>query len=297
MMRLKSNMTPYFLLLPAIVVLFILVIYPFLYSFYASFHSWYLPSPNPPVFIGLKNYIDILSNDEMQFSFFITVKFFIIAISMQMLIGLGLGFFLTNKYLLWPKFFRSLFIIPMMIAPAVVATVWRMMYHPSYGILTYIASLCGINDIGWVQKPEIALYSICLVEIWQWSPFVALITLAGLQTLPTSALEAARIDGATTSQIFWFVKIPLMQPFIALALIMRLIFSFRAFESFRIITKGGPGTATDVLMHKLYLEAFQYMEIGKASALAYLILAIITIIAAASFNWLFPSLKSGGESK
>jgi multiple sugar transport system permease protein len=297
MIKMKSNLTPYFLLLPALVVLFVIVIYPFLYSLYTSFHYWYLASPKPPVFVGLKNYIDILTSNEMRFSFFITVRFFIISIAMQMLIGLGLGFFLNNKYLLWPKFFRSLFIIPMMIAPAVVATVWRMMYHPSYGVLTYLASIFGINDIGWVQKPGIALYSISLVEIWQWSPFIALITLAGLQTLPISILEAARVDGATTAQIFWNVKLPLMRPFIALAFIIRFIFSFRVFESFRIITKGGPGTATDVLMHKLYLKGFQYMMIGEASALAFLILAVITILAMASFTWLFPSLKPGGELK
>ena len=131
----------------------------------------------------------------------------------------------------------------------------------------------------------------------QWSPFIALITLAGLQTLPISILEAARVDGATTAQIFWNVKLPLMRPFIALAFIMRFIFSFRVFESFRIITKGGPGTATDVLMHKLYLKGFQYMMIGEASALAFLILAVITILAMASFTWLFPSLKPGGKLK
>ena len=96
MIKMKSNLTPYFLLLPALVVLFVIVIYPFLYSLYTSFHYWYLASPKPPVFVGLKNYIDILTSNEMRFSFFITVRFFIISIAMQMLIGLGLGFFLNN---------------------------------------------------------------------------------------------------------------------------------------------------------------------------------------------------------
>lgn len=296
-MLVGTRITPYLLLLPAIAFLFGIVIYPFLYSLYTSFHFWYLASPKPPMFVGLKNYLDIIASPEMRFSSWITVKFFVVSIAAQMLIGIGLGFLLHNKYLLWPKFFRSLFMVPMMIAPAVVATAWRMMYHPSYGVLTYIASSMGVKDIGWVQKPAIALYSVSLVEIWQWSPFVALIILAGLQTLPASILEAARVDGATTSQMFWMVKLPLMRPFVALAFVMRLIFSFRAFESFRIITKSGPGTATDVLMHNMYIKGFHNMMIGEASALAYLIVLVITLFAMISFTWLFPSLKPESETR
>jgi multiple sugar transport system permease protein len=286
----KKRFIPYLFLMPAVMVLFCIVMYPFLSSLFVSFHSWYLANPLGPRFAGLRNYSSLLTDPFIYTAFKLAFVFLGITIGAQMAIGIGLALWLNSPYLKWKKVFRSIFIIPMMIAPAVVATLWRIMFVGQYGILTYVASLFGLGNIGWIDNPSMAMFSLCVVAIWQWTPFVMLIILAGLQSIGKELLEAAQVDGATDRKILHYITFPLLRPYIVIAFIMRIIFGFRAFEVFRIITRGGPGRATEPIMLTLYLKGFQYLRIGQASALSYLMLLMVIVPIMIFASKLFPTI-------
>ena len=286
----KERFIPYLFLMPAVMVLLCIVMYPFLSSLFVSFHSWYLANPLGPRFAGLRNYSSLLTDPSIYTAFKLAFVFLGITIGAQMAIGIGLALWLNSPYLKWKKVFRSIFIIPMMIAPAVAATLWRIMFVGQYGILTYVASLFGLGNIGWIDNPSMAMYSLCIVAIWQWTPFVMLIILAGLQSIGKELLEAAQVDGATDRKILHYITFPLLRPYIVIAFIMRIIFGFRAFEVFRIITRGGPGRATETIMLTLYLKGFQYLQIGQASALSYLMLLIVIVPIMIFASRLFPTI-------
>jgi len=291
MKLIKTKATPYIFLFPAVLLLFCIVMYPFLRSLFVSFTSWYLPDPESMKFIGLRNYVSLFTDASIHEAFKVAFIFLGITISMQMIIGIGLATWLNSPYLKWSKVFRSIVIIPMMLAPSVVATLWRIMYVGQYGIITYFGSLLGLRNIGWIDNPKIVLYSLCIVDIWQWTPFVVLIILAGLQSIDQELIEAAQVDGAKNLKIYMYITLPLLRPHIIIAFIMRVIFGFRAFEIFRIITKGGPGKSTETIMLTLYLKGFQFLKIGEASALSYLLLLIVVVPIMIFAKRLFPTIS------
>ena len=286
----KRKYTQYIFLFPAVIVLFCIVMYPFIRSLFVSFTAWYLPDLESQRFIGLRNYYLLLTDSSIHTAFKLAFIYLGVTIGAQMLIGIGLALWLNSPYLKWKRVFRSIFIIPMMLAPSVVATLWRVMYIGQYGIIPYFASLVGLRYIGWIDDPRIAIYSLCIVDIWQWTPFVILIVLAGLQSIDMELSEAAQIDGASNWQIFTYITLPHLRPHILIAFIMRVIFGFRTFEVFKIITKGGPGRATEPIMLTLFLKGFQYLKIGEASALSYLLLLIIVVPIMIFANKLFPTI-------
>jgi len=286
----RSKLTPYVFLLPAVLILFCIVMYPFIRSLVVSLTAWYLPDPESVKFVGLRNYLSLITDPGIHQAFWTAFKFLGITIGAQMMIGMGLALWLNSPYLKWSRVFRSIVIIPMMLAPSVVATLWRIMYVGQYGIITYFASLFGLRNIGFIDNPKIALYSLCIVDIWQWTPFVVLIILAGLQSIDQELVEAAYVDGATNWKVFLNITLPLLRPHIVIAFIMRVIFGFRAFEVFRIITKGGPGKTTETIMLTLYLKGFQFLKLGEASALSYLLLLIVVVPIMIFAKRLFPTI-------
>ena len=179
--------------------------------------------------------------------------------------------------------FRTIFILPMMIAPIVVGLIWRYMYNPQFGILNKTLKEWGFSSIPWLSSHQWALPSVIIADIWQWTPFIFILSLAALQSLPKSSIEASRIDGASGWQQIIHIKLPLMMPVLVVAALLRMIDAFKVLEVIFIMTNGGPGLSTEILSLQIYKTAFVSWELGRAAALSNFLLAIVMMITIAMF--------------
>lgn len=173
----------------------------------------------------------------------------------------------------------------------VVGIMWRLLYNPELGTLNYLLELFGFKPINWLGEPSLALPSVIMADVWEWTPFMALILLAGLQALPRDPFEAAIVDGASPLQLFKHVTLPLLQPTIMVAVLLRMMDAFKTFDLIFVLTKGGPGMSTEVLSYYTYRYGFKFFHIGQASALSYILLAIIIFITQVLMRY----LKAGEE--
>lgn len=269
---------PWALVLPVVIYLLIVNIYPLIYVFGLSFTQYSLATTASPVFIWFKNFGSVLSNDRFWSSLKVTGLFSFFNVIVQVVLGFAVALLLNN--LRWGRqFIVTLLLLPMMIAPAVVAFIWKMIYNPYWGPLNYLLQLIGIEGRSWASDPTLALPALMLADIWQWTPFTIILLLAGLQSLPRAVYEAAYIDGSSSWQVFTNITLPLMAPFVYLAFILRVIDSFKIFDLIYIITNGGPGTVTENLAWFTYETGFAHFNVGWASALSVVQLIIIIIVA------------------
>ena len=270
-----NRSTPYLFLLPAAAVMGIGLLYPVLQSIKLSFEDWKLGmSPESTQFVGLENYLSLLRDPMVFDSAVVTLTFAFSVVVLEVVFGVALAL-LLERPIRGMSVFRTIFILPMMVAPVVVGLVWRYMYNEQFGILNKIAKAIGIGGIHWLSSYQMALPSVIIADIWQWTPFIFILAMAALQGLPASAIEAARIDGASPWQTIWFVKIPLMMPVIVVAMLLRLIDAFKVLEVIYIMTDGGPGLSTEILSLHIYKTAFVSQQLGRASALSNLLLMIV----------------------
>ncbi|MFC1831250.1 carbohydrate ABC transporter permease [Thermodesulfobacteriota bacterium] len=273
-----NRATPYLFLAPAGIVLVFALLYPIGYLTVASFFDWRMGSPfADAVFAGFGNYAWILKDPNFQESFMVTITFAFAVVILEMILGVGLALMLERP-IRGMTVFRTIFILPMMIAPIVVGLVWRYMYNPQFGIINKTLKKWGFESIPWLSSPDWALPSVIIADIWQWTPFIFILSLAALQSLPRSALEAARIDGASEWQQIYYIKIPLMMPVLVVAALLRMIDAFKVLEVIFIMTNGGPGLSTEILSLQIYKTAFVSWELGRAAALSNILLAIVLVI-------------------
>jgi multiple sugar transport system permease protein len=273
-----NRATPYLFLAPAGIVLIFALLYPIGYLTMASFFDWRMGSPfADAVFAGFGNYAWILKDPNFQESFMVTITFAFSVVILEMILGVGLALMLERP-IRGMTVFRTIFILPMMIAPIVVGLVWRYMYNPQFGIINKTLKKWGFESIPWLSSPDWALPSVIIADIWQWTPFIFILSLAALQSLPRSALEAARIDGASEWQQIVYIKIPLMMPVLVVAALLRMIDAFKVLEVIFIMTNGGPGLSTEILSLQIYKTAFVSWELGRAAALSNILLAIVLVI-------------------
>jgi len=229
------------LLAPALGFLAILSVWPFCYLIYASFTSYQLAIPVPVEWVGLGNFQRVLSNPRFWQSLGITAGFALVAVPLQIALGLGLAM-LINRLSRGREIYASLFLIPMMLAPIVVGFSWNLFLNPIYGPLNALLRGLGFSPPAWASSPEWALPTVVLVDIWQWTPFVMVVLLAGLRSIPGRVFEAARVDGSNSWQTFRYILLPMMAPYMTVAFVLRFIDSFKVFDVLYILTKGGPGT-------------------------------------------------------
>jgi multiple sugar transport system permease protein len=187
---------------------------------------------------------------------------------------------------------RALLIVPMMVTPVVVGVIWRMALNPDYGIINYLLSLLHVSGPDWLSSPSLAMVSIVLTDVWLSTPFVTIIIIAGISSLPRDPFEAAKVDGANAFQSFFYITLPLLKPVIWVAVMFRLIDSFKRFDSIFIMTGGGPGIATETLNLYAYNTAFFYMDTGYASALASFLFIIIAVVSIFTIS----KVQRGGDS-
>jgi multiple sugar transport system permease protein len=262
----------YLLVAPTVAVLFALTIYPLIYSVKISLQGetghW-----------TLQNFARLISDQFFLSALAHTVVYAVIALTFEFLIGLGLAL-LLNTQLRGRSIFRAVLLLPMMLPPIVVGVVWRLMLNSNFGAVNGTLKSLGINSdaLTWTASPKLAMASVIVADVWQWTPFMLLILLAGLQAIPEEPYEAALIDGSSVWQTFRHVTLPLLKPAILIALLLRTMDLLRVFDQIFILTEGGPGFATETVSLYIYRTAFRFSNFGYAAAMSFVLLAITNVI-------------------
>ncbi|MEM7208270.1 MAG: sugar ABC transporter permease [Pseudomonadota bacterium] len=269
--------------LPTIFILLAINIFPLIWTIYLSFTNYRVNRPNKAVeFIGLRNYERILSNPDIWGTMQATAHFLIWTIVLQVIIGFTLAYLINKKFKgndLW----TTIIVLPMMLSPAVVGNFWTFLYQPQIGLFNYIVGfLTGADPSTFSMIGDVALapWAIIIVDTWMWTPFVMLICLAGLRSIPDSIYEAAECDRASKWRQFWTITIPMVLPFLMLAVLFRGIENFKMFDLVVQLTGGGPGSTTELTSINLKREAFEKWRTGYASA--YAVILFVTVFGLAS---------------
>jgi multiple sugar transport system permease protein len=269
---------PWLLMTPALIIILLIGVFPLFYNLYLSLHFWNLTRPDIPIrFIWFKNYIDLFGSTIFWEAFGRTMIFLVSAVTLEMVLGFGLAM-LFNRDFKGKSIAFPIVLIPMITTPIVVGLIWRYMYNGEFGFVSWILTLLGFSTHAILSSPATALPAVIFVDVWHWTPFVFLLSLAGLRSLPQSPFEAAEIDGASSWQVFKWVTFPMMRRVLLVALLLRTMEAFKIFDEIFIMTQGGPGDATEVLSLEVYRQTFRYFNMGKGAALAIVMLATIILI-------------------
>ena len=270
---------------PAVVILLLMTIGPTLYLFHSSFFSFTLLNPEMKRFVGLQNFVQIFTNPTIRQDLFVTFLFVALAVGIQLIGGLVLAVALAPRGL-GNTIGSTVLLLPFAVTPVVSALIWRQLLNPNYGWVDYYLQRFGIIErpIEWLSSAPTAWVALVGLDVWQWTPFVALILMAGLQGIPKDPQEAAAVDGANVWQKFWHVKLPLLRPFIAIAVLLRVVEAFKTFGTVQILTGGGPGRATELINLTLYRVGLQDFQIGAAAALGIVFLVVLSIVISQLLN-------------
>jgi multiple sugar transport system permease protein len=266
----------YLFVVPALVVVGAVIIFPWLFTLWMSAFDWKIGTAAH--FVGFDNYTGLATNQRFLESIVHTFYFTALAVVVPLILGLVAALIFHREFP-FRGLLRGVFTMPMMATPVAVALVWTMMFHPQQGVLNYLLSVVGLPPSLWVYSPTWVIPSLVLVEIWHWTPLVMLIVLGGLAALPTEPYESARLDGASEWQLFRYITLPLIAPFLVVAAVIRTIDALKAFDTIYVISQGGPGTASETINLYLYLQAFAFYNIGNASAVVVVFFVIILALA------------------
>ena len=267
----------YVLVTPAVFVLLALSIYPLVNIVKLSFQV----TSGTTTRWSLNNFARLFSDQFFIDALLHTVIFAVAALTLEFLLGLGLAV-LLNRHIRGRSFFRTALLVPMMLPTVVAGVVWRLMLNPNFGAVNGSLKGLGVHTdaLTWTSSPRLAMLSIILVDVWQWTPFMFLILLAGLQSIPQEPYEAALIDGSSPWQTFRHVTLPLLKPAILVALLLRTMDLLRVFDQVFILTEGGPGFATETISLYIYRTAFRFSDFGYAAAMSFVLLLVTNIISA-----------------
>ena len=269
----------WFFTVPTIIFVLAMVLFPIIYTLVLSFHSWRMSANIPWKYVGLQNYIDLFSDSRVPMAIGRTFIFTAIALTIEMILGIGIALFLNRRFF-GKNFVKTAFLIPMVATPVAIGMVWKLMYDPNIGILDYILKSMGMPTVNFLGDSNIALYSLIVVDIWEWTPQVMLIVLAGITSISTEPFESAMVDGATPWQVTWHITLPLLRPTIFTAFLLRLIDVLKTFDIMYSMTQGGPGYATETMNILSYRQAFEFMQFGSASSMLIVFFVVVMVIAA-----------------
>jgi multiple sugar transport system permease protein len=258
-------------ILPTIAFLIVFNIFPLIYSLGYSFYSFSAAGNSPAQFVGLQNYRDLLADSYVWDNFTVTAKYVLISVGGQVIVGFGIAY-LLNRAIPFKGLITTLLLLPMMMSAAVVGLFWQLLYSPSWGVINYIF---GLGDFAWLSNPDVALFAVAITDIWMWSPFVMLLSLAGLSAVPRHLYEAAAIDRASAWYTFSRITLPLVSPLLLIAIIFRTMEAFKTFDLAFIMSTQ---PTTELIAIRLYKLAFQEWQTGKSCALAYIVLIMVLAI-------------------
>src|SRR5919206_2285623 len=282
--QLRAAATPYLLLAPALLALAAVSLYPIFYGIRASFHRYRYGIDMGSA--GTQNYVNVYHDPVFWEAVKTTAKFVVIAVSIETLLGLGLAL-LVARELRYASWIRVSLILPMTIAPVVVGVIWRLLYASDIGMVNPLFGWLGLGTPNVLAHETSAFVGVVVVDIWEWTPLLFLIILAGLQSLPQEPLEAAEVDGAGPVRVFFDHTLPLLRPVLMVAVVLRLIDAIGTFDQIFVLTKGGPGTATQLISTYAYNTAFLFTQYGRAMAMVVALLVLVlalTIVAIRSMR-------------
>ncbi|MBX3582299.1 MAG: sugar ABC transporter permease [Rhizobiaceae bacterium] len=260
---------------PSLAILLFMVAYPIFSLIYYSFYNFSALRQTTMKPVGLSNYTFLLSDPELWQRFVFTGKFVFICVTLQMLIGIFVGYQLQKNFRGRDIIF-TLLMMPMMLSPVVVGFLWRYMLNSEWGIVNYLLSSVGLPKVDWLGQTNAALWAAAAADTWMWTPFIVLLATAAFRGIPETIYEAAEVDGASPAYRFFRITLPMSAPVLFIALILRLIDSFKQYDLFVALTGGGPGSSTETVSYAVAKTAFSYFYTGEASALAVILLLIIT---------------------
>jgi len=267
----------FLMLLPSTILLLGLTIFPFVFGLILGFTDFSLIRPqNGMRGVGLENYIEIFTTEEFWISLKTTIIFTFFAVTGQLILGTLMAVILHHNSKSAP-IMRALYLLPLAVTPVAATFSFRMLFNPSLGAFNYFLELGGFAPLAWLSKSDLALISLIIVDIWQWTPFILLIVAGGLASLPNEPFESAKVDGASDIQIFFHHTLPLLKPYLALAVIFRVIDAFKTFDIIYVLTGGGPGISTRTLNLMAYRYGMEYLELGYAASFAIIMLLIIIL--------------------
>jgi multiple sugar transport system permease protein len=265
------------------VILVLLTLYPFFFAIVASLRNWNLSQPNAQGFVGLQNYIQLLTEGRTWNALKNTALYTGGAVSVEFVIGFIIAL-LLELHFRGRNLIRTLFILPMIVTPAPIAMVWRQIFDPSTGFANYLLSALKIAPLRWAGDSSTALTTVIIVEVWQWTPFFILTLSAGLAAIPDEPIEAARIDGASLFQTIFRVIMPMLKPLIITVLIFRIMDAMKVYDLIYVLTEGGPGVSTETLNYYTYLTSFRWLRMGRGSALAVILLFVTIFVGSRLVN-------------
>lgn len=266
--------------LPALLFILAMMIFPLAFTVSNSFTAWSLSAGKSQAFVGLQNYIQLFTKDTRFLgSIWRTFYFSAFALFFEVVLGVAMAIFIDMREYRGKKFVNSILLLPMMATPVAVAMVWLLMFEPSAGIINYALRQLHLPVSQWLASPDSVIPSLALVDIWEWTPLVTLIALAGLTTLPNELFEAARVDGASFWQTTWKITLPMLMPTLTVAILLRLIDVLKTFDIIYTMTGGGPGISSETLNIYTYGQSFSYLNFGYASSILVIFTTIVAGIA------------------
>ena len=271
----RTGLFRWIMLAPSLLLLLGVSVFPLLYSIQISLFSFRFGSPYE--FVGLDNYSHLFRDPGFWNALAITTVFTLFAVAIEFLLGLGLALLVAGDFR-FKGLFRTAFMLPMVVTPVIVGITFRFIFTSDLGVVSYLTQLTFGKQFNFLSTPELALPAVIAVNVWEWTSFMFLILLAGLQSLPIEPFEAARVDGASPWQTFRDFTLPLLRPIILVALLIRTMDAFTTFDSIFILTGGGPGTSTETLSLYVYNTAFQFSQLGYAAAMALVILLLLVAV-------------------
>lgn len=260
---------------PAVATLFFIVIIPIVFNLYLAFNKWTI-GLGQPRFIGLENFLELLSDERVLNGVKVMIYFSGLSLSLEMVLGLLIAVYF-NRQFKGSEVVQAIYILPFAATPVAVALIWRIMLNPEIGVLNYLLKSVGLPGSLWVSSPQTVIPALVMVDVWKWTPMITLIVLAGLKSLPHEPYEAARVDGASALQIFWYITLPLIRPVLIAALMLRSLDNLKEFDMIYTITQGGPGIASETLYLYSYMVGFSFFKAGYGSALMVVVFLIVLV--------------------
>ncbi len=267
----------FILLIPSLLLMTLVFLYPVLYNVYLSVHDWTFLTLHDPPFVGLRHIMHVLGDAGFYHSMYLSALFVAGGVGLQFVLGFALAL-AVNRIRRGHGSITTLFVFPMMVTPVVVGLMWKFIFDYNFGIFNYFLTVLGLEKIALLTSNAFALPATILVDTWQWTPFMFIVLLAGLKSLPSEPFEAAEMDGASKWQTLLHVTLPLMKSVIIVALVMRIAGAVKVFDQIFVLTGGGPGTATETISMILHKKAFVEFDFGYAAALAIVLTVVVGIL-------------------
>jgi len=273
----REKLVALLLLAPGVLYLFAMAVYPTIYSLWLAVHNYTIYRPDQASFAGIGNFTDLFGDELFRQSLRVTLVFAAAAVALEFAIGLAVAVLLDRR-MTGIGLLRTLLIVPVLISPVGMGLTFRYIFAPSYGLLNYLLRSAGLPMVDWIVSTTWALPAVIAVDVWQWTPFVTLILLSAMQSVSVEVVEAAELDGLGEWQKLWRIVMPLIRPVVIVILLIRLIDAIRSFDLVFVLTRGGPGSSTEVLSILSYVTGFTSGDMGTASAIAWVTVVLVNIL-------------------